>query len=175
MRLARFPGAKIGFVWAGNPNHERDRIRSLSLKRLAAIFPKEGASLFSLQKPCPAADRGSLNQLTNLHDLSEDLEDFAATAAFVSQLDLLVSVDTSVAHVAGALGVPLWILLSFAPDWRWQLDRSDSPWYPTARLYRQPALNDWDTLLGRVAQDLAEFVRNRESSGPVATRSQTSP
>ena len=166
LRLAGLPGPKIGLVWAGNPKHEKDRIRSLSLKRLIPLLPKEGASLFSLQKQCPAADRGTLARLTQLHDLSDQLGDFAATAAFVSQLDLLISVDTSVAHLAGALGVPLWILLPFAPDWRWQLDRSDSPWYPTARLYRQPALNDWDTLLGRVAQDLAAFVRHHPDSGP---------
>jgi ADP-heptose:LPS heptosyltransferase len=133
----------------------------LSLKRLAAVLPGTGASLFSLQKQCAAADRVALAQLPQLHDLSDELEDFAATAAWVSQLDLLVSVDTSVAHLAGALGVPVWILLPFAPDWRWQLERSDSPLYPTARLYRQPAPDDWNTLLSRVAQDLAEFVRTR--------------
>lgn len=160
-RLATFPSPKIGFVWAGNPRHEKDRTRSLSLKHLAVVLPEAGASLFSLQKQCPAADRGTLTQLPQLHDLSDELEDFAATAALVSQLDLLVSVDTSVAHLAGALGVPVWILLPFAPDWRWQLERSDSPWYPTARLYRQPALDDWGTLLSRVARDIVEFVRTR--------------
>ncbi len=165
-RLAAFAGARIGLVWAGNPKHERDRMRSLSLKRLAAILPKEGVSLFSLQKRCPEADRGALEGWPGLHDLSEELVDFAATAAFVSQLDLVVSVDTSVAHLAGALGVPVWILLPFAPDWRWQLERSDTPWYPTARLYRQPAPDDWDSVLGRVVRDLAEFARRHPGRGP---------
>ncbi len=158
-RLSGFAGPKIGVVWAGNPRHENDRMRSLSLKRLAAVLPKEGASFFSLQKRCPAADREALRRLPELHDLSDELPDFAATAAFVSQLDLVVSVDTSVAHLAGALGVPLWLLLSFAPDWRWQLGRCDSPLYPSARLYRQPSPDDWDSVLGRVTHDLAEFVR----------------
>jgi len=161
-RLAAFAGTKVGFVWAGNPKHERDQMRSLSLQRLATILPKEGGSLFSLQQRCPAADRRTLDHLPGLHDLSDELSDFAATAAFVSQLDLVVSVDTSVAHLAGALGVPVWILLPFAPDWRWQLERSDSPWYPTARLYRQPALGDWTPVLSRIAHDLAEFVRIRQ-------------
>jgi ADP-heptose:LPS heptosyltransferase len=162
-RLAGFGGAKIGFVWAGNPKHEKDKIRSMSLKRMAAVFPKEGASLFSLQKEIPATDRIAFSQLPELHDLSDALSDFAATAALVAELDLVVTVDTSVAHLAGALGVPVWILLPFAPDWRWQLGRSDSPWYPTVRLYRQPTLDDWTSPLSRVEHDLTEFVRNRKA------------
>ncbi len=159
-RLAGFAGPRIGFVWAGNPKHERDRMRSMSLQSLVPILPKKGASLFSLQKECPADDRSTRDHLPGLHDLSDALGDFASTAAFVSQLDLVVTVDTSVAHLAGALGIPVWILLPFAPDWRWQLERSDSPWYPTARLYRQVQLNDWTAALSQVARDLAAFVRD---------------
>jgi tetratricopeptide (TPR) repeat protein len=157
-RMASCGGIKVGFVWAGNPDHEKDAMRSLPLQTLSAIFPDGGVSLFSLQKRCFPTDRGAMARLPELHDLSGELCDFAATAALVSQLDLVVSVDTSVAHLAGALAVPVWILLPFAPDWRWQLDRSDSPWYPTARLYRQPAPGDWEPVIRQVGFDLAEFV-----------------
>ena len=157
-RLSGFSGVKIGIVWAGNPKHERDRLRSIALAQVAAILTGEGVALFSLQKCCPETDRETLAGLPGLHDLSGELGDFAATAAVVSQLDLVVSVDTSVAHLAGALGVPVWIMLPFAPDWRWLLGRSDSPWYPSARLFRQTAPNDWASVLSRVGQELAEFV-----------------
>jgi hypothetical protein len=160
-RLACFAGVKVGIAWAGNPKHERDRMRSLPLKQFTVILAARDATFFSLQRQCPEPDQCTLDELPRLNKAPDALDDFAATAAFVSQLDLVICVDTSVAHLAGALGVPVWILLPFAPDWRWQLARSDSPWYPTARLYRQPALDDWSPVVSQVAHDLADFVRTR--------------
>jgi ADP-heptose:LPS heptosyltransferase len=136
-------------------------MRSLPLKQFTVILAARDATFFSLQRQCPEPDQCTLDELPRLNKAPDALDDFAATAAFVSQLDLVICVDTSVAHLAGALGVPVWILLPFAPDWRWQLARSDSPWYPTARLYRQPALDDWSPVLSQVAHDLADFVRTR--------------
>jgi ADP-heptose:LPS heptosyltransferase len=95
-----------------------------------------------------AADR-------RITDLGSHFDDFSDTAAVIAQLDLVIAVDTSVAHLAGALGKPVWILLPFCPDWRWLLDRADSPWYPTARLFRQPCINDWDSVIAQVSRELS--------------------
>jgi ADP-heptose:LPS heptosyltransferase len=114
------------------------------------------AAFWSLQKGQAAAGRSALDPSgMKVRDLESQLQDFADTAGVIAQLDLVISVDTAVAHLAGALGKPMWLLLPFAPDWRWQWDRSDSPWYPTMRLFRQRRPGDWPELLGRVSEELA--------------------
>jgi ADP-heptose:LPS heptosyltransferase len=96
-------------------------------------------------------------------DLTDDIDDFATSAALLAELDLIISVDTAVAHLAGALGCRVWTLLAFAPDWRWGLHRDDTPWYPTMRLFRQPAPGDWNSVIDRVMQELKDLVASRDS------------
>ena len=148
-------GLRVGLVWAGNPAHGNDRNRSLPpgeaprllrpLQRLAAALP--GLCLVSLQTGPRHAELG-------IADFSTGLGDFADTAALVAELDLVITVDTATAHLAGALGKPVWVMLPFAPDWRWQLIRHDSPWYASMRLFRQPAPGDWDGVIRAVAAAL---------------------
>jgi hypothetical protein len=145
------PGAKVGLVWQGNPKHENDRNRSIPLAHLAELFGIPGVHLCSLQKGV-AREQIPLS----FTDLGRLFQDFSDTAAAVVNLDLVISVDTSVAHLAGALGKPVWILLPYAPDWRWLLHRSDSPWYPSARLFRQPMPGDWASVLRQVQTELRE-------------------
>ena len=113
-----------------------------------------GVQLVSLQNEVRGQDESVLAANSQVLHFGRELRDFSETAALVSALDLVISVDTSVAHLAGALGKPVWILLPFAPDWRWLLDREDSPWYPTARLFRQPRIGDWDSVIAGVRQEL---------------------
>ncbi|MGL5058469.1 MAG: tetratricopeptide repeat protein [Microcoleus sp.] len=145
---------KVGIVWAGNPKHRKNKQRSCSLRHFLPLLELSGVSFYSLQKELPEGDRELLNR-TSIIDLSPDLSDFADTAAAISQLDLVISVDTSVAHLAGALGKPVWVLLAFSPDWRWLWEREDSPWYPTARLFRQRERGDWEGVFARVAEAVA--------------------
>ena len=149
---------KIGLVWAGNPGHSNDRNRSISLDRYASIMAtSEQAMFFSLQKNVgPGQPPNAASSLT-LCDLTEQVDDFADMAALISNLDLVICVDTSVAHLAGALGKPTWVLLPYAPDWRWQLGRGDSPWYPSMRLFRQQQRGDWDDVLHSVQQALHDL------------------
>jgi ADP-heptose:LPS heptosyltransferase len=124
-------------------------MRSTDLSYFLKLLDIPGVSFYSLQKEISAGDHILLNQIP-VTDLSDHLNDFADTAAVISQLDLVICVDTAVAHLAGALGKPVWILLSFVPDWRWMLEREDSPWYPTARLFRQQKPGDWEGVFDRV-------------------------
>jgi tetratricopeptide (TPR) repeat protein len=164
-RLAPWPRPRVGLVWAGNPRHENDANRSMPVTALAPLLPQdegdERIALFSLQVGASATDRAWLGS-TPVHDLAPDLGDFADTAAVLGHLDLVISVDTAVAHLAGALGRPVWLLLPFVPEWRWMLEREDSPWYPTMRLFRQTAPGDWGALMARVAAALRD--------GPGASR-----
>lgn len=144
---------KVGIVWAGNPKHRKNKQRSCSLSQFLSLLDVSGVSFYSLQKEVSEADRALLNQ-TSIVDLSPHFGDFADTAAAIAKLDLVISVDTAVAHLAGALGKPVWILLAFSPDWRWLLEREDSPWYPTARLFRQHQRGDWEDVFDRVAEAL---------------------
>ncbi|MEG4494686.1 tetratricopeptide repeat protein [Microcoleus sp. D3_18_C4] len=144
---------KVGIVWAGNPKHRKNKQRSCSLSQFLPLLDVSGASFYSLQKEVSEADRALLNQ-TSIVDLSPHFGDFADTAAAIAKLDLVISVDTAVAHLAGALGKQVWILLAFSPDWRWLLEREDSPWYPTARLFRQHQRGDWEDVFDRVAEAL---------------------
>jgi glycosyl transferase family 9 (putative heptosyltransferase) len=150
---------KVGVVWAGSPLHKGDAQRSLSAEAVLPRLVMPGVQLFSLQKEPRAADGPILKQLDDdLTDLGPVLGDFTDTAAVVSALDLVISVDTSVAHLAGALGRPCWMLLPYALDWRWLRDREDSPWYPSMRLFRQSKPQAWDGVLARASAELARVA-----------------
>ncbi|AWJ87453.1 hypothetical protein TSH58p_29180 (plasmid) [Azospirillum sp. TSH58] len=145
----------VGLVWAGNPQFAGDRERSPGLAALAPLLAVPGCRVFGLQLG-PGRDALSQRAMPpSFTDLAPEIRDFADTAAIMASLDLVVSSCTAPAHLAGALGVPLWVLLSHAPDWRWLLDRADSPWYPTARLFRQPRPGDWAAVADEVAAALA--------------------
>lgn len=155
-------GPKVGVVWSGNPGHTNDRNRSIPLRRFRAITAA-GVRFVSLQPHIRAEDRGEYDAWTGLARFGEELRDFSDTAALVSHLDLVISVDTSTAHVTGALGRPLWVLLPHYPDWRWILGRDDSPWYPTARLWRQPRPGDWDSVLASARGELERVAASGSS------------
>jgi hypothetical protein len=145
----------VGIAWSGKPTHVNDRNRSMSL----AMFRRldlPGCRFVTIQPEVRESDRATLAGWPAALDWGRELRHFGDTAALVDALDLVISVDTSVAHLAGALARPVWILLPFAPDWRWMLERDDSPWYPTARLFRQGAGEGWDSVLDRVRSALVE-------------------
>lgn len=163
-RLAGPPGLRVGLVWAGNPNHRNDRNRSLPPDRLAPLAAVPGLRLIGLQTgdarnalPSPLRDR--------VEDVMDAVRDFADTAALLANLDLVIAVDTAIVHLAGALGRPAWVLLPYAPDWRWLLGRADTPWYPSLRLFRQPRPGDWSAVAGTVAA-LLRAVKRPESGAP---------
>jgi tetratricopeptide (TPR) repeat protein len=138
-------GLRVGLVWAGNPSHPKDRARSIPLPLLEPLFGIESAHMFSLQLgPAAAQLAAAMPQIT---DLAPAIHDMADTAALMANMDLVISVDTAPVHLAGALGKPTWLLIPYSPDWRWLLDREDSPWYPTMRLFRQPAPGDWQSVV----------------------------
>ena len=162
---ARLPANtfNIGIVWQGNPAGAIDRGRSIPLAAFAPLAAIEGISLISLQKNFGLeqleALPGSMPVSTLPDDFDEGPDAFLDTVAVMMSLDLVVTSDTSIAHVAGALGRPTWVFLKHRPDWRWMLAREDSPWYPTARLFRQPAPGDWEGAVGAAAKELALVVR----------------
>lgn len=150
---------KAGVVWAGNPNHHNDRNRSIPIGLFAELFTVKEVTWFCLQ----VGSQGfpMFPNSGNLFAFSEELVDFAETAGLIQQLDLVITVDSAVAHLAGAMGKRTWLLLPFAPDWRWQIKREDSPWYPTMRLFRQRRAGDWREVLARVQDALRkEYVRD---------------
>ena len=147
-------GWRVGIAWSGSATHVNDRNRSIAFADLRLAMP--GVQLVSVQKEVRAEDRAALDASGAVH-CGELLTDFEQTAALMACLDLVITVDTSVAHLAGALGKPVWVLLPFSPDWRWLLERADSPWYPSARLFRQPARGDWAGALAQVRDALAAF------------------
>ena len=156
-------GIRVGLVWAGRPKHGNDHNRSISLKLLAPLAEIDSVHLFGLQKGrnFTAADMaGSVKHLVNYGD---QFADFSDTAGFIANLDLVISVDTAVAHLAGAMGKPVWTLIPFVPDWRWMLDREDTPWYPSMRLFRQPRRGDWNSVIDRVAGELERFANSKRS------------
>ena len=166
-RLGPRRGLRVGVAWQGNTGHDNDRNRSIPLERFAALLsPLAGASdapveFISLHPQVPPRDRPMLPALPALRDVGDGLNDFADTAALVAHLDLVIAVDTSVAHLAAAMGRPTWILLPHPADWRWMLDRDDSPWYPGVRLFRQAHAGDWDAVLAHVRAALAEVAAGR--------------
>ena len=144
---------RIGLCWAGNPAHGNDRHRSIPLAMLASLLALPGIAWFSLQQGEPAAQIAATRGAENIVPLPEGTP-LVDTAALLAELDLIITVDTSIAHLAGALSCPAWVLLPFAPDWRWQLVREDSPWYPTLRLFRQSRPGDWPSVIARVRTEL---------------------
>jgi tetratricopeptide (TPR) repeat protein len=158
LKLESSSSMKVGLVWAGNPENPNDRNRSCSLSDFLGILNTPGISFYSLQKGLSVVQIAELSEKVPLQDLSSQLHDFADTAAVVAQLDLIITVDTAVAHLAGALGRPVWVVISFIHDWRWLLEREDSPWYPSMRLFRQQQLGDWTEVLGRVQAALLKLT-----------------
>jgi hypothetical protein len=153
------PALRVGVVWSGNPRHKGDRLRSLAAEQLLPRLVTPCVRLYSLQKDVRATDAPAMAALgRDIVDLAPALADFSDTAAAVAALDLVIAVDTSVAHLAGALGRPVWMLLPYALDWRWMRDREDSPWYPSMRLFRQRAPQMWDDVIARVSEELARIV-----------------
>lgn len=157
-RLSHFPGLKVGLVWAGASSNPVDARRSLKLEDFSSIVSLNRCSFFSLQK-----DRGEQTVSQKLAgmgivDFTDELEDFSDTAALVNNLDLVITVDTAVAHLAGAMGKPVWVLTRGDNDWRWMRQREDSPWYPSVRLYRQTIPGDWGDVIARVGEDLAKVI-----------------
>ena len=157
--FAHAGGLKVGLVWSGNPRHQFDYNRSVPFDLFAQIAAGIPAHFFAIQKELRGTDGVRLGATPHLTDLSGKLGNFADTAAVVTALDLVITVDTSVAHLAGALGTKTWVLLGYAPDWRWLLDRSDSPWYSSVRLFRQPAVGDWAPVIRAIRAELAALAR----------------
>jgi hypothetical protein len=153
------PGLRrVGLVWAGRPTHRNDRNRSMALSTLTPpLADLPGIALVSLQKGDAAAEIKAYSGRAPLADAARDITDYEDTVAAIAALDLVITVDTSVAHIAGAMGRPCWVLLPFTPDWRWLRDRTDSPWYPSLRLFRQQAPTHWDEALAAVAAELARL------------------
>lgn len=148
---------KVGLVWAGGAYNTNDLNRSLRLEAMSALAHAADVQFISLQKGEASSQAKAPPAGMKLLDWTDQITDFADTAALVENLDLVITVDTAVAHLAGAMGKPAWVLLPFSPDWRWMLNRSDSPWYPTIRLFRQPRAGDWATVMRDVATALRAF------------------
>jgi hypothetical protein len=171
-RLGRHERLRVGLVWSGDPRKHQsnanrgDRRRSIRFDQLTPVLDVVGCEFYSLQK-----GEDAVAQLRNsglrerVIDWTDDFQDFADTAALIENLDLVITVDTSVAHLTGALGKPFWLLNRYDTCWRWLLDRNDSPWYPTARLFRQDAARVWDGAIARVQAALADHVQNQRPAG----------
>ena len=152
---------KVGIVWAGNLKHPNDNNRSVELQQFSVLFDVEACQFFSLQVGKRRDDIIRYHYSNTIIDLGGDFSNFSDTAAAILELDLVISVDTAVAHLAGALGKPIWVLLPFMPDWRWLLEREDTPWYPTMRLFRQTDTRDWAGVLQKV-----RFALEKMNVGP---------
>jgi tetratricopeptide (TPR) repeat protein len=157
-RLGPLPSPRIAVAWSGSASHANDRNRSITLERFAPLLVGGQGSVVSIQRELRDGDADALARLPNVMHVGDALGDFDDTAAVVALADLVISVDTSVVHLAGAMGRPVWALLPFQPDWRWLLDRADSPWYPTVRLFRQPKPGDWESVMARVKEELSRGV-----------------
>jgi hypothetical protein len=159
---------RVGLAWAGNPQFKGDRMRSLNLQQLAPFAAAaeakptaRGVKFYSLQKGPAGEQAKDPPPGLELVDLGPDLNDFADTAAVMSLMDLIITTDTSVPHLAGALARPVWVMLQFVPNFRWLLERQDSPWYPTMRLFRQETPGDWGGVIRRVAVELSGYKSER--------------
>ncbi|MDP6590111.1 MAG: tetratricopeptide repeat protein [Alphaproteobacteria bacterium] len=148
----------VGIVWAGKPSHRNDRNRSAGIEPFIDLLGTPGAAFHSLQVGPRASDIGATRCAGLIRDHAPRLRDFADTAALVAALDLVISVDTSVCHLAGALGKPCWVVIPYTPDWRWLMGREDSPWYPSLRLFRQPSFGDWPGVFDRLGEALEERI-----------------
>lgn len=169
-RLGDLPGKKVGIVWASGETYVYHRSRTMRLTQLAPLFDVGGVSWVSLQKGRAEAEIAEAGWQARIVDRMGDVEDFADTAAIIANLDLVVSVDTSVPHLAGAMGVPVWLLDRFDTDWRWLLDRSDSPWYPGMRIFRQAAFGEWPPVVADAAAALSAWCGGTVpvAAGPAA-------
>jgi hypothetical protein len=169
-RLGGLTRPRIALAWSGNPNHDNDRNRSIPFARLAPLLNppplagegREGASgklasFISIQRDQRDQDAAALAAESRVTHIGDELADFSDTAAVLALCDLVITVDTAVAHLAGAMGRPVWVLVPFAPDWRWTLQGETTPWYPTARLFPQTMPDNWDNVLTGVATDLASL------------------
>jgi len=172
-RIQARPGLKVGLVWAGSSRSYSpelaaiDARRSMSIQRLTPLLAQPGCSFFSLQKGAVAADLQALAKanVAAIHDFSAEWKDFSDTAAVIANLDLVISVDTAVAHLAGAMGKPVWLLNRFDTCWRWMLDRDDSPWYSSMRVFRQPRPGDWNSVVAAATAALAELASTHRPPG----------
>jgi tetratricopeptide (TPR) repeat protein len=151
---------RVGLVWSGSTSHKNDANRSIPIDLLSDFF-KLNAEFHCLQKEIRAEDVQKLANIPQLILHHDQIADFDDTAALIAAMDLIISVDTAVAHLAGAMAKPLWVLLPFAPDFRWLLDRTDSPWYPTAKLYRQQKIKDWSTVICSITENLSDLLKIR--------------
>ena len=154
-RLPETPMRRVGIAWAGNSGFKGDQSRSIGLARFSPLLSIAGIEFVSLQKDLRAEDRDILRDNPHVVRVDDAIEDFADTAAILSAVDLVITSDTAVAHLAGAMGKPIWVLLQHVADWRWLRERGDNPWYPTARLFRQPKIDDWESVIARVKDELA--------------------
>jgi hypothetical protein len=161
-RLEAYPGFKVGLVWAGNPNNQYDSARSCNLLDFAPLASVEGVTFISLQKGPAESQLANPPQNMRIIALGSELQDFADAAAVIESLDLVISVETAVPHLAGALGKKIWTLLSFVPAWRWMMERSDSPWYPSMRLFRQTKRGEWGEVVREVAEQLKREVSAKQ-------------
>jgi hypothetical protein len=157
-QLGHHQRPRVGLAWSGHSNNRYNHNRSLELAQLLPYLPNN-CDYFVLQKDIPECDQASLRDAGHIQHYSDQFSDFADTAAFCQLMDVIVSVDTSLAHLAGALGKPTWILLPTPPEWRWLIERSDSVWYDSARLYRQQEIGNWQTPLRQLEADLQQLKR----------------
>ena len=154
-------GFRIGIVWAGKPAHENDGNRSCAIEQFLTLAGIPGVELYGLQKGDAARQAEALVGTKRIINFDCELKDFSETAAAIENLDLVISVDTALVHLAGAMGNPVWTLLPYAPDWRWLLEREDSPWYPTMRLFRQPARGEWGAVFDKIKGELEKLTKER--------------
>ena len=147
----------VGLIWSGSPQFIHNYRRSTKLAKLAPLAEVDGITFISLQKGPASAQASDPPEGMRLIDWTNELKDFADTAALVSQLDLVITTDTGAAHLSALMGKPTWILLMYSPDFRWLMQREDSPWYPSAKLFRQPAPGDWETTISQMSAELKSF------------------
>jgi tetratricopeptide (TPR) repeat protein len=169
-RLGESRSLRVGIVWAGSAVHKNNHNRSIAFDRFQSLLSAPDVEFVSLQGELGAAEAASLARYANVVAVGGELRDFADTAAVVSLLDLVVSADTALVHLAGAVGAPVWVLVPFSPDFRWLLAREDSPWYPTARLFRQPRFGDWESVLARVKEALESLRASPHAAGALSPR-----
>ena len=165
-RLNALPGKKVGVVWVSGDTYVFHKFRTMALSQLKPLFDLEGISWVSLQKGPGAAQIAENGLSSRINDWMDEVVDFADTAALIAGLDLVISVDTSVPHLAGAMGKPVWLLDRYDTDWRWLLDRADSPWYPSMRIFRQTAFGDWPSVVSPVVEALRRW--GASGSNPAA-------
>tara|TARA_B100001769_G_C22082166_1_gene583189 strand:- start:185 stop:1549 length:1365 start_codon:yes stop_codon:yes gene_type:complete len=156
-KLGKKVRTRVGIVWSGAQNKETDYDRSIVLTQLANLFDLP-LDFYVLQKEIRNIDKNFSLQLNNFYDFHEQIEDFSDTAALISEMDIVISIDTSVAHLAGALDKPLWILLPYVADYRWMIDKIDSPWYSSATLFRQKEINNWDSVISSILRSLKTYI-----------------